>query len=345
VVQVFHLPVETIETRFGEISGSFNAPQVPHLSFQQYKELLQPAFTIALLGAIESLLSAVVADGMIGKSHRSNIELVGQGVANVFSSIFGGIPATGAIARTATNIRNGGRTPVAGIIHAVTLLLIMLFAGKWAKLIPLSCLAGILMVVAYNMSEWRSFISVAKGPRQDVVVLLITFFLTVLIDLTIAIQIGMVLSAFLFMSRMSKIGGISALDGQIEEDTATGDPDATLKLQVPKGVKVYEINGPFFFGVANKFKDTIKDIDESPEVLVIRMRGVPIIDATGIHNFREMIKGISASGTKIVISAVRPEVYGELEKARIVFMVGKKNFAPNIYEALNRASEILKESA
>ncbi len=344
-VQIFNLPVETIETKFGEISGSIPMPSIPNITFSQFKELLQPAFTIAILGAIESLLSAVVADGMIGKTHRSNIELVAQGAANIFSSVFGGIPATGAIARTATNIRNGGRTPIAGIVHAITLLVILLFAAKWAKLIPLSCLAGILMVVAYNMSEWRSFISILKGPRQDIVVLLTTFFLTVLVDLTAAIQIGMVLSAFLFMSRMSKIGGISDLKEQLdEEDTAASDPDATLNLKIPAGVKVYEINGPLFFGVANKFKETLKDIDEYPSVLIIRMRMVPIIDATGLHNFREMILGIKASGTKIVLSAVQPEVYKELDKARIIFAVGKKNVFPNIRQAIAHAAEIVNEN-
>lgn len=342
IVQVFNLPVETIETKFGSIAGEISFPGMPKLSLNEIKELLQPAFTIAILGAIESLLSAVVADGMIGKTHRSNIELVAQGAANVFSSVFGGIPATGAIARTATNIRNGGRTPVAGIIHALTLLIILLFAGKWAKLIPLSCLAGILVVVAYNMSEWRSFRTILSGPRQDSVILVITFLLTVLVDLTVAIQIGMVLSAFLFMNRMSKISGITNIKQQFEEeDTATNDPDATLKLIVPKGVKVYEINGPFFFGVAHKFKETIKDIDEYPKVLVIRMRMVPIIDATGLHNLKEMIRGLRESGTKIVLSAVQPEVYKELEKARIVFMIGKKNIAPNVREALQRAEEII----
>jgi len=344
-VKIFNLPVETIESKFGEISGSIPMPVFPHLNLTEIKELLQPAFTIAILGSIESLLSAVVADGMIGKSHRSNIELVAQGAANIFSSVFGGIPATGAIARTATNIRNGGRTPVAGIIHAITLLIIMLFAGKWAKLIPLSCLAGILMVVAYNMSEWRSFLSILRGPRQDIVVLLTTFFLTVLVDLTVAIQIGMVLSAFLFMSRMSAIGGINDLKNQVEEeDTASSDPDATLKLSIPKGVKVYEINGPFFFGVANKFKETLKDINENPDVLIIRMRNVPIIDATGLHNFREMVKGITASGTKIVLSAVQPEVYQALDKKRIIFIIGKKNVCSNVREAIDRARQIIGEN-
>lgn len=338
VVQVFNIPVETIETRFGEISASFSRPGLPHIDLETLGRLLQPAFTIALLGAIESLLSAVVSDGMTGSTHRSNIELVAQGAANIISSVFGGIPATGAIARTATNVRNGGRTPLAGIIHALILLLIMLFAVKWAKLIPLSCLAGILAVVAYNMSEWKSFLTVSKGPRPDVAVLLVTFFLTVLVDLTIAIQIGMVLSVFLFMSRMAQISNINPLGVEIDEEDDT-DPDSTLKLNIPKGVKIYEITGPFFFGIAHKFKDTMRDINERPEVLILRMRHVPTIDATGLHNLREIILRLHASGTKVILSGVQPAVLAELEKARIVFLVGKRNITQDVRKALELVSK------
>jgi sulfate permease, SulP family len=333
-VQFLNLPVETIETRFGEINASFSKPGLPHIDFETIKLLLQPAFTIALLGAIESLLSAVVSDGMTGSTHRSNIELVSQGAANIVSSIFGGIPATGAIARTATNVRNGGRTPLAGIVHAVTLLAIMFFAGKWAKLIPLSCLAGVLVVVAYNMSEWKSFLTVSKGPRPDVVVLLTTFFLTVLVDLTIAIQIGMVLSVFLFMSRMAKISKVNLIGNEDIEEEDDADPNSTQKQIIPKGVRIYEITGPFFFGIAHKFKDTLKDINENPKILILRMRNVPTIDATGLHNLREIIHRLQSSGTKVILSGVQRDVYKELDNAKIVSLVGNENITEDIKGAM-----------
>ncbi len=245
---VFQLPVETIGSKFGDLPNSLPAPAIPVFNFSVMAQLIKPAFTIALLGGIESLLSAVVADGMIGGRHRSNMELVAQGIANLGSALFGGIPATGAIARTVTNIKNGGRTPVAGIVHSLTILLIMLFFGKWARLIPLACLAGILAVVAYNMSEWRSFASLLKGPRSDVAVLVLTFLITVFFDLTAAIEIGMVLSAFLFMNRMAKITNVKVIarETQDEGEEQEGNPDEPLILKVPEGVEIYEINGPFF---------------------------------------------------------------------------------------------------
>ncbi len=334
IVQVFNLPVETIESRFGEIQAGIGMPSVPKIDFETFRKLLQPAFTIALLGSIESLLSAVVSDGMIGSTHRSNIELVAQGAANIFSSLFGGIPATGAIARTATNVRNGGRTPLAGIIHSITLLIIMLFAGKWAKLIPLSCLSGILIIVAYNMSEWKSFLAVARGPKPDVSVLLVTFFLTVIVDLTIAIQVGMVLSVFLFMRRMTQVSTINPVNHEKDEEDEERDPDSTLKLHIPKGVKVYEVYGPFFFGIAQKFKDTMKEINEKPEVLILRMRNVPTIDATGLHNLKEVVKSLQSSGTKIILSGVQSPVYRELDRAGIVNLIGEKNITSHIKEAM-----------
>lgn len=334
IVQVFNLPVETIESRFGEIQAGIGIPSVPKINFETFRKLLQPAFTIALLGSIESLLSAVVSDGMIGSTHRSNIELVAQGAANIFSSLFGGIPATGAIARTATNVRNGGRTPLAGIIHAITLLIIMLFAGKWAKLIPLSCLSGILIIVAYNMSEWKSFLAVARGPKPDVAVLLVTFFLTVIVDLTVAIQVGMVLSVFLFMRRMTQVSTINPVNHEKDEEDEERDPDSTLKLHIPKGVKVYEVYGPFFFGIAQKFKDTMKEINEKPQVLILRMRNVPTIDATGLHNLKEVVKSLQSSGTKIILSGVQSPVYRELDRAGIVNLIGEKNITSHIKEAM-----------
>ncbi len=343
VVQLGQLPVETIESRFGSIPSTIPMPQIPSLDFATIKKLIEPAFTIALLGAIESLLSAVVADGMIGGSHRSNQELVAQGSANIFSAIFGGIPATGAIARTATNVKNGGRTPIAGIVHALTLLFIMLFVGKWAKLIPLSCLAGVLVVVAYNMSEWRSFRSILRGPANDAVILIVTFLLTVIFDLTIAIQIGMVLAAFLFMRRMAQISNVKIITNQLEGEEED-DPDATEKLPIPAGVEVFEVNGPLFFGAAHNFKESLNIIGKKePRIMIIRMRYVPIIDATGLHHLKEILKRIQLRKTKVILSGVQPNVYEELEKARIVFMVGKKNVCSNIREALQRANETLKE--
>lgn len=342
-VQIFHIPVESIGSKFGAIPFALHLPVIPEISFADIKLCLKPAFTIAMLGAIESLLSALVADGMISGSHRSNTELIGQGIANVFSGLFGGIPATGAIARTATNVKNGGRTPVSGMVHALVLLLIMLFFGKWATLIPLSCLAAILVVVAYNMSEYKSFISIAKGSANDVAVLLVTFLLTVLVDLTLAIEIGIVLAAMLFMRRMAMITQISSITSKFTTERTDTTADFPEELHIPKGCEVFEINGPFFFGVAYRFKDVLKEIKQPPKILIIRMRNVPVIDSTGIHNLREIIQSFKSQGTKIVLSGVKDEIFTELRKARIVFMVGKKNVLPHINEAVKRSHEIADE--
>lgn len=341
IVSFFNLPVETIYSKFGEIPSSFPRPSIPAIDYQTIKELIEPAFAIALLGAIESLLSAVVADGMTGGSHRSNMELIAQGAANVFSSIFGGIPATGAIARTATNIKNGGRTPVAGIIHAITLLAIMLFVGKWAKLIPMASLAGILMVVAYNMSEYKAFISLARGPRSDALILLLTFSLTVLVDLTVALEIGMVLAAFLFMRKMSSISHIKEITDEINDVSDVEDPEATGNYNIPKSVDVYEVNGPLFFGAAYKFRDALKLSNRKPEILIIRMRHVPTIDATGLHHLKEIVKDLQHKKIKVVISGIQPEVLSVLEKSRIDFLIGRKNITNHIKLAIERAQEIL----
>lgn len=341
LVYFFDLPVETIEKRFGDIPSSLPMPVVPHISLDELRQLIQPAFTIALLGGIESLLSAVVADGMISGNHRSNMELVAQGGANIASSVFGGIPATGAIARTVTNIKNGGRTPVAGIMHAITLLLIMLFFGKYARLIPLSCLAGILVVVAYNMSEWKSFVSILKGSKSDIAILLSTFLLTVLIDLTIAIEIGMVLAAFLFMRRMASLSRIDVITSTLTDTPDQDDPGATTRLAVPDGVEVYEINGPLFFGAAYRFKEALQLSSNRPGVLIIRMRHVPLIDATGLHNLKEFIRNVEGWGTKVVLSGVQPPVMEELKKSRILFRVGKGNVFTNIEAAISRAKFLL----
>nr|WP_320022396.1 SulP family inorganic anion transporter [uncultured Draconibacterium sp.] len=306
VVQLFKIPVATIETYFGEISNTihFTIPQIRLSDLQNY---LEPALTIALLGGIESLLSAVVADGMISGKHRSNTELIAQGIANVVAPFFGGIPATGAIARTATNIKNGGRTPIAGIAHAATLLLIMLFLGKWAKLIPMSCLAGILIIVAYNMSEWRSFASILKGSVFDIIVLLTTFILTVLVDLTIAIEVGVVLSAILFMKRMSDISEKrinNIVDTDLIEDYS----------QLPKGVSVYEISGPLFFASARRYSEVIQEIGESCNTLILRMRHVSFVDETGMKNLQSSLNILQKKGVKVILSGVSSQLKTDLEK-------------------------------
>jgi SulP family sulfate permease len=343
-VHFFHLPVETIGSKFGNIPSSLPAPVIPDIDFATIKKLIQPAFTIALLGGIESLLSAVVADGMIGGKHRSNTELIAQGTANIFSSLFGGIPATGAIARTATNVKNGGRTPVAGMVHAATLLLIMLFVGKWAALIPMATLAGILIMVAYNMSEWENFISVLKGPRSDIAVLVITFLLTVFIDLTVAIEIGMLLAIILFMRKMIKFSGVSSLTSVDEENGHENDPGAINNYTIPGHVEVFEINGPLFFGAAYKFKDAIKVIEKPPKVLIIRMRYVPIIDATGIHTLKEVYNESKQKGTKLLLSEVHSgQVLSELKTARLLFAIGKANVTDSFSAALLRCNEILQQ--
>ncbi len=342
--QLLHLPVESIGSKFGSIPTALPAPAIPSLDVATIKALIRPAFTIALLGGIESLLSAVVADGMIGGKHKSNMELIAQGAANICSSVFGGIPATGAIARTATNVKNGGRTPVAGMVHAGTLLLIMLFVGKWAALIPMATLAGILVMVAYNMSEWESFIAVLKGPRSDAAVLLTTFFLTVLVDLTAAIEIGMVLAAFLFMRKMIKFSDVSVLTKDIEDNgDSIPDKEALSNYSIPREVEVFEITGPLFFGAAYKFKDAIKFIEKPPKVLIIRMRHVPIIDATGIKTIEEVYKESRHRGTKLILSEVHSaQVMKELKDARLLFAIGKANVTSSFTKAQERMHVILE---
>jgi SulP family sulfate permease len=343
-VQLLNLPVETIGSKFGSIPSSIPEPAIPQLDFATIKTLIQPAFTIALLCGIESLLSAVVADGMIGGNHKSNMELVGQGTANIFSALFGGIPATGAIARTATNVKNGGRTPIAGMVHAITLLLIMLFVGKWAALIPMATLAGILVVVAYNMSEWESFISVLKGPRSDVAILLTTFILTVLVDLTVAIEIGMIVAAFLFMRKMIKFSDVSVLTNDMNDTNGVGDKEALSGYNIPAGVEIFEISGPLFFGAAHKFKDAMKFIKKPPKVLIIRMRQVPIIDATGIKTIEEVYKDSKRRGTKLILSEVHSnQVMEELKVARLLFAIGKANVTDTLAVALERSRVVLQE--
>lgn len=303
MVQVFDLPVETIESKFGAIPNTLPMPSFPALDFQTFQKLLEPAFAIALLGGIESLLSAVVADGMIGARHRSNMELVAQGLANMVSGIFGGIPATGAIARTATNVKNGGRTPIAGITHALVLLAIMLLIAPYAKLIPLACLAGILVVVAYNMGEWHSFFSVLRGNRYDALVLVSTCLLTVLFDLILAIELGVVLAAFTFMKRMADIAQFSLVDKDHHADAFF---DAA-SLDLPSGVVVYEISGPLFFGATQKFQQTLTEIGTVPTCLILRLRLVPFIDATGLYRLEEIVASYEKQGVSVwIVEAPRP---------------------------------------
>ena len=337
----FKMPVETIGSKFGVISSSFPKPVLPHLDPATIKALIQPAFTIALLCAIESLLSAVIADGMIGGNHKSNMELVAQGTANVFSALFGGIPATGAIARTATNVKNGGRTPVAGIVHALTLFLIIIFFGKWASLIPMATLAGILIVVAYNMSEWESFLSILKGPRTDVVIMLSTFLLTVFVDLTVAIEIGMVLAAFLFMRNMIKFSNVSSINQGIDDSDEKTDADSVSGYAIPENVDVYEITGPLFFGAVYKFKDAMKFIERTPKFLIIRMRKVPLIDATGIKALTDVYKDSKKRGIKLLLSEVdSSQVMKELKESRLLFSIGKGNITQTFAAALDRCASL-----
>ncbi len=331
----FDMPVTTIGTVFGEIPSTFSI-EFPGFDFSNIASYVGPALTIAVLGAVESLLSAVVADGMIGGNHRSNTELIAQGIANIASPILGGIPATGAIARTATNVKNGGRTPVAGIVHAITLLLIMLFFGKWATLIPMSCLAGVLIVVSYNMSEWRSFVSICKGSKYDTIILVVTFLLTVIVDLTAAIEVGMVLAALLFMQRMASQSEVISLQRN------SGDPLENYS-NLPKGIEVYEISGPFFFGAAKKYRETLRQFGNEAKVLVIRMRHVPFMDATGARNFSAVLDDLKEINVKVILSGVNDTVYKELNKTGLIEKLNSRNVCPNFDLASERAKVVLSE--
>jgi len=348
LVKALDLPVETIGSRFGQIHATLLFPRIPSVSWDDMSRLVQPAFTIALLGGIESLLSAVVADGMIGSRHRSNMELVAQGVANIASPIFGGIPATGALARTATNVRNGGRTPVAGMVHALFVLLVMLFFGKWAALIPMATLAGILVVVAYHMSEWRTFRAELRSPRSDVAVLVTTFLLTVLVDLTVAVEVGIVLAAFLFMKRMSEVTNVRMITDEMSDDE---DPDAEAarargrQLVVPPGVQVYDVNGPFFFGAAESFKEAMLSGSGgvAPRVLILRMRQVPTIDATGLSALRDVTRRSAKEGTAVILCGVETEPRQTMERAGLAEELGPERFVPTYREALALAEQLVAQ--
>ena len=332
LVYFFKFDVATIETYFGAIPNDFSF-KLPDIHLNELKYYLAPALTIALLGGIESLLSAVVSDGMIGGKHRSNTELIAQGIANIVTPFFGGIPATGAIARTATNVKNGGRTPISGMVHSITLLFIMLFLGRWAKLIPMSCLAGILIVVSYNMSEWRSFTAILKGSYFDVLILLTTFFITVFFDLTLAIEIGVVLSAILFMKRMSDISE-KRVNNIVDNDLIDNYSD------LPGTINIYEISGPLFFASARRYSELIEEIGLKSKVLIIRMRHVSFIDQTGLHNLADTIRILKHSGVTVIISGVNQEVRKEFENGLTKNLIPEELIFDNFDLATLKAREI-----
>ena len=334
--------IETIGDRF-TINPNMPTPEVPKITWEVFTKLMSPALVIAMLGAIESLLSAAVADGVIGDKHDSNQELVGQGIANMACSLFGGIPATGAIARTMTNINNGGRTPIAGIIHALVLLLIYFFLMPLAKYIPMSCLAGILVVVSYNMSEWRSFKAILKNPKSDITVLLVTFFLTVIFDLTVAIEVGILIACLLFMRRMSEVTKVSVETEEIDLNADSDLPYNNEHLTIPDRVEVYEINGPYFFGIANRFEEVMNDVGKHPAVRIIRMRKVPFIDSTGVHNLTNLCKKCLKKDVHIVLSGVNDKVLDVLTKAGFDELIGKENICSHITIALERARVLASE--
>ena len=332
--------IDTIGDRF-TIKSELPEAAIPTLNWEAIKDLFPVAITIAVLGAIESLLSATVADGVTGDKHDSNTELIAQGTANLITPLFGGIPATGAIARTMTNINNGGKTPVAGIIHAIVLLLILLFLMPLAQYIPMACLAGVLVIVSYNMSEWRTFKALLKNPKSDVTVLLITFFLTIIFDLTIAIEVGLVIACIVFMRRVMETTEISVIKDEIDPNDELDIAVCEEHLIIPAGVEVYEINGPYFFGIATKFEETMAQLGDRPKVRIIRMRKVPFIDSTGIHNLTSLCKMSQKEKITIVLSGVNEKVHKTLEKSGFYELLGKQNICPNINVALDRAKEII----
>ncbi len=334
--------IDTIGDRFS-IKAQLPGAEVPTLNWEAMKGLLPAAITIAVLGAIESLLSATVADGVIGDKHDSNTELIAQGTANIITPLFGGIPATGAIARTMTNINNGGKTPVAGLIHAVVLFLILLFLMPLAQYIPMACLAGVLVVVSYNMSEWRTFRALLRNPKSDITVLLITFFLTVIFDLTVAIEVGLVIACLLFMRRVAETTEISVITDEINPNEELDIAVNEENLIIPQGVEVYEINGPYFFGIANKFEEQMVQLGDRPKVRIIRMRKVPFIDSTGIHNLTNLCKMSKKERVTIVLSGVNEKVHHVLEKSGFYELLGEENICENINVAIDRANQIIQK--
>ncbi len=331
---LLHLPVETVGSRYGALPVGLPRPSLPHVDLAGVGALVGPALTIALLAAVESLLSAVVADGMTGYRHDSNAELVAQGVANLASPLFGGIPATGAVARTVTNIRSGGRTPVAGMVHAVSLLLITLFFGRWVALIPLPVLAGILVMVAWHMGDWRTFASELSAPKSDVAVLATTFLLTVFIDLTVAIEVGMVLAAFLFMRRMAEVTDVSRVEGGAG---GAGGAGAALP-ETPPDVLVYRIRGSFFFGAAEKFRDTLHQVQRPPRVLVLAMRDVLAMDSTGLHALRDMVRRSRAEGTTVLLAGVHAQPLAAMARSGLLDELGDDALHGTVEEAVAAAA-------
>ena len=341
VVQIFDLPVETIQSRFGAVPNSLPSPHIPEMNWELIRQMFSPAVTIALLAGLESLLSAVVADGMTGTRHRSNMELIAQGAGNIASVLFSGIPATGAIARTATNIKNGGKTPIAAVVHCVVLLLILLFFGHWAALIPMSTLAAVLVVVAYNMSEWREFRSLLKTTKSDAAVLVITFLLTVFIELTTAIQVGVLLAAFLFLQRMSTQMEVNSITESLRshEDNETRD---ISDIEIPAGVEVFEVYGTLFFGVVEQFKEALRVVVEKPKVVILRMRSLTLLDASGLHSLEEFQRNLESQNCKLIFSAVSKQPLDLMEKSGFAEKVGKENFAKDIFAALKLADNHLR---
>ena len=343
VVQYFHIPVETIETRFGGVPNSLPVPSFPAISWQMVQQMFSPALTIAILAALESLLAAVVADGMMGTRHRSNMELVAQGFGNIVSVIFGGVPATGAIARTATNIKSGGKTPISAMIHSVFLLLVLLFIGKWAALIPMATLAAVLVVVAYNMSEWREFIHLFKSPRGDIAVLLATFLLTIFVELTVAIQVGILLAAFVFLQKMSKATQVDLITSNLLDEDEFESRDIS-KIQIPAGVEVFEVYGSLFFGAVAQFRESIRVVSKKPKVIILRMRSVVSIDASGIHILEELAEEGRRDGYILVFSAVSRSVYRVMRRSGFVEIVGRKHFSGDIFGAIEIAKRHMRET-
>lgn len=343
IAKLFNMDVATIGSKYGEISSAFPKPSIPSVSFGELAGLIRPAFTIALLGGIESLLSAVVADGIIGSKHRSNMELVAQGAANIASGIFGGIPATGAIARTVANIKNGGRTPVAGMVHSVVLLLIMLIFMPMAKMIPLCTLAAILMVVAYNMSEWRTFVGLLKSPKSDIFVLLVTFTLTVLIDLVVAIEVGIVLASILFMKRMADVTYVKSMTKDMLEDDNDDSSEASGFAGISDDVLVYEVNGPFFFGAADKFLEVVDEVQGAAKVLILNMKNVPAMDATAKRSLDLIYNNCCKHGTKLILSNIQPQPHQVLKKSGFLDKVEEDCICKTLKEAKEQVVSMMQE--
>lgn len=343
-VQLLNIPVETIGSRYGSVPNTLQSPSIPNVSWATITRLFSPAVTIAMLGAIESLLSAVVSDGMIRSRHRSNMELVAQGVANILSPLFGGIPATGAIARTATNVKNGGRTPIAGIVHSLVLLLIMVCFGSWATLIPLPTLAAILLVVSYNMSEWHSFVKILKSPRSDVAVMLVTFALTVIVDLTAAIQIGVILSALLFIKRMAEVSQITPLTKdlkEVDEQDETGLPEN----KIPEEVEVFEVYGSLFFGAVEQFTETIRVMEKKPKVFILETRNLLAIDASGLRAIEDLLAQLSHQKTEFIISGIHKQPLVAITQSGLLDRIGEARLCGTLDEALEKSRILVRNAA